>query len=85
MGDTMKKITISYEDVKTQKEAIMWHLQTYGNITSWEAIIKYSATRMSDIIWKMRGRGYSIASEWVTKKDGTRYKVYHYWGDKDER
>lgn len=61
-------------------ELVRKHLLKRKKITSWEAIIKYSATRLSDIIWKMRGRGYSIASEWVTKKDGTRYTVYHYYG-----
>lgn len=59
----MKKITISYEDVKTQKEAIMWHLQTYGNITSWEAIKEYGATRLSGIIFNLRKEGYDIISK----------------------
>lgn len=65
-------------------ELIKKHLQKKKKITSWEAIIKYSATRLSDIIWKMRKRGYSIASVWMTKPDGTRYTIYYYWGDKDE-
>jgi len=63
---------------------IQQHLIKKGKITSWEAILKYSATRLSDIIWKLRNKGYSIASEWVTNKDGMRYTVYHYWGGKDE-
>ena len=65
-------------------EQVKLHLQKKKKITSWDAIIKYGATRLSDIIWKMRRRGYFINSEWVTKKDGTRYTIYHYWGDKDE-
>ena len=29
----MKKIDITKDQVKTQREAIMWHLKTYGKIT----------------------------------------------------
>ena len=65
-------------------ELVRKHLLKRKKITSWEAIEKFRATRLSDIIWKLRGRGYSIASEWVTNKDGMRYTVYHYWGGKDE-
>lgn len=65
-------------------ELVRKHLLKRKKITSWEAIEKFRATRLSDIIWKLRGRGYSIASEWVTNKDGMRYTVYHYWGGGDE-
>ena len=43
---------------KTQK--VLEHLQTYGYITSWEAIDLYGATRLSAIIYNLRNRGYSI-------------------------
>jgi len=65
-------------------ELVKKHLLKRKKITSWEAIEKYRATRLSDIIWKLRNKGYSIASEWVTNKDGMRYTVYHYWGGQDE-
>jgi len=61
---------------------IQQHLIKKGKITSWEAIIEYSATRLSDIIWKLRNAGWDITSEWVTKKNGTRYTVYHWRGQK---
>jgi len=60
------------------------YLQKYKKITTWDAITKFRATRLSDIIFRMRGEGYSIASEWHTNKDGIRYTIYYYWGDKDE-
>jgi len=60
------------------------YLQKYKKITTWDAITKFRATRLSDIIFRMRGEGYSIASEWRTNKDGIRYTIYYYWGDKDE-
>jgi len=67
-----------YELVKT-------YLLDHKKITSWEAIEKFRATRLSDIIWKLRCKGYSIASEWVTNEDGIRYTVYHLiWSAEDE-
>ena len=46
---------------KTSKtEKVLEHLQTYGCITSLEAIDLYKATRLSDIIYKLRNRGYHI-------------------------
>lgn len=43
---------------KTTK--VLNHLQTYGCITSLEAIDLYKATRLSDIIFKLRNRGWKI-------------------------
>ena len=37
---------------KTKK--VMWHLQEYGSITTWEAIKLYGATRLSSIIYNLR-------------------------------
>lgn len=50
----MKKIEITKEQVKSQSDAILWHLKTYGKITSYEAIKEYGATRLADIIFKHR-------------------------------
>ena len=49
------------KEKKTNKtEEVLKHLQTYGCITSLEAIEKYKATRLSDIIYRLRNRGYRI-------------------------
>ena len=32
----------------TKKEKVRQHLLKYGSITSWEAIMKYNATRLSE-------------------------------------
>ena len=68
-----------YEEVKK-------YLLKKGKITSWEAITKFRATRLSDIIYKMRNRGYDIYGIWETNKDGTRYMVYNLnkWGTHQE-
>lgn len=40
----------------TKTKAVMQHLEEFGNITSWEAIKEYGATRLSAIIFNLRHR-----------------------------
>jgi len=79
----MKTIRITREEIKTQKDAILWHLKTYGNITSWEAIKEYGATRLSSIIFDLKDEGYPIETnliDWKTRFGRTtsiaRYQYY---------
>tara|TARA_R110000824_G_C14865478_1_gene641699 strand:+ start:92 stop:370 length:279 start_codon:yes stop_codon:yes gene_type:complete len=64
----MKTITIKSEEVKSQSDAILWHLKQYGSITSYEAIKEYGATRLSAIIFNYRKDGYDIDSIPLVKK-----------------
>ena len=64
----MKSITIKSNEVKSQSDAILWHLKNYGSITSYEAIKEYGATRLSAIIFNHRKEGYDIDSVPLTKK-----------------
>tara|TARA_R110000744_G_scaffold53060_1_gene113479 strand:+ start:359 stop:634 length:276 start_codon:yes stop_codon:yes gene_type:complete len=64
----MKTITIKSEEVKCQADAILWHLKTYGAITSYEAIKEYGITRLSAIIFNHRKGGYEINSIPLKKK-----------------
>jgi len=64
----MKKITIRQGEVKSQSDAVLWHLKTYGSITSYEAIKEYGATRLSAIIFNHRNDGYDIDSVPLKKK-----------------
>ena len=64
----MKTIKIKSEEVKCQADAVLWHLKTYGSITSYEAIKEYGATRLSAIIFNHRKEGYNIDSVPLTKK-----------------
>ena len=41
---------------------VLKHLQTYGTITSIEAINLFGATRLSAIIFNLRKKGYNIIS-----------------------
>ena len=61
-------------------KAVLEHLQKYGSITSWEAIDKYHATRLSAIIFNLKGR-YDIMSVMVTDDEGCRYARYFYYGE----
>lgn len=72
----------------TQKEMVFKHLQEFGSITSWEAIMEYGATRLSDIIYRLRNDGYNIKSETVSTKnrygEHTHFAKYILKGEENE-
>ncbi len=53
----------------TQQQKVLEHLQQNGSITSWEAIMKFHATRLSGIIFNLRKQGYPITSTMETNGD----------------
>lgn len=65
--------------MKTQKQSVLEHLQKRKSITSWEAITLYRATRLADIIFKLKSEGYKIIA--IMKADqltGKRWAEYKY-------
>lgn len=48
---------------KTQKEVVLWHLQNYGKITSWEAIKEYGITRLAALVFYLKEDGHDIETE----------------------
>lgn len=54
---------------KTQK--VKEHLLEHGSITSWDAIEKYGATRLSAIIFNLRKQGYDIRT--IMREETDRY------------
>ena len=60
---------------KSQKDMILIHLQMYGTITSWEAIEKFRATRLSGIIFNLKEEGHNISSK-TENRDGKHWAVY---------
>jgi len=54
---------------ETKTEKVKEHLETNGNITTWEAIQNYGATRLSAIIFNLRKRGFNIISNWQYRID----------------
>lgn len=53
----------------TKFQQVTEHLQNYGTITSWQAIQQYGATRLSDIIFRLRKQGYDIETKTELTKD----------------
>ncbi len=72
----------------TKTQAVLTHLESEGNITSWEAIKEYGATRLSAIIYNLRHKyNMDIENEWIEFTDRygnkSRYAKYIYKrGDK---
>lgn len=59
-----KKIKIqTWDEVKTQREAILYHLKTFKTCTSMEVWQKYKITRLSGIIHNLRNEGYNIETK----------------------
>ena len=54
---------------KTKTGLIKEHLEKRGNITSWDAIQLYAATRLAAIIFNLRKRGMQIHNQDCVKKD----------------
>ena len=54
---------------KTQTTEVLKYMQTHKGITSIQAIEKFGATRLSDIIFRLRKEGYEIETESITKKN----------------
>ncbi len=73
---------------KTQINDIINHLRKHKKITSFEAVNKYGATRLSGIIFQLKERGFVIETEIVNGKNRygnhVRYAVYHLIKDKEE-
>ena len=68
--------------------AILTHLEEKGDITSWEAIREYGATRLSAIIYDLRHRyGLPIENEWIefTDRFGSKSRYVKYTYDKDKK
>jgi len=54
---------------KTKIELVKEHLVTHGFISTWDAIKLYGATRLSDIVYCLKKRGYLIETQLTNGKD----------------
>ena len=59
-------------------KSVKEHLISNGSITSWDAIKKFKATRLSAIIFNLKKKGMNILSKGLIGKDGIRYVQYFY-------
>lgn len=73
---------------KSQITDIIAHLRKYKSITSYEAIRKYGATRLSGIIYILREKGFDIETEMTQGKNRyghiSNYAIYHLIKDIEE-
>lgn len=53
-----------------KSEKIIKHLKEHKEITPWDAIYKYNYTRLSDIIFRLRRKGYDIETINEKNADG---------------
>ena len=71
----------------TKQQLIKEHLLEHGSITSWEAIQRYSATRLAAVIFNLR-KTMDIDTLMVERTDKygnrTQYAKYVLKGNKDE-
>lgn len=60
----------------TKINLVAHHLISKKKITSWEAIERYHATRLADIIYDLKAEGWDIVTDMVKEPSGVRYAVY---------
>lgn len=73
-------INIMFAKSKSQISDVIDLLRKQGYITSYEAIEKFGATRLSGIIFILREKGFGIETEMVKGKNryghSTNYAIY---------
>ena len=74
----LKQISMKTTTFESKTKSVLEHLKAKGSITSWDAINKYHATRLSAIIFILKGRGHDITTEMrYDPETKTRWAVYH--------
>jgi hypothetical protein len=69
--------TYRKECIMSQKDEVLNHLKKGLPITSWEAIHKFRATRLSAIIYDLRKSGLTIITQnLISEKTGKRFASY---------
>jgi hypothetical protein len=61
-GEIVYAETCTAKSRTTKTNQVLNHLKENGSIDSWTAIQQYGATRLSAIIFVLRGRGFDIVS-----------------------
>jgi len=60
----------------TKIDAVYLHLKKHKHITSWEAINLYRATRLADIVYKLKEQGFKIETVMI-RGNKTRFARYY--------
>ena len=66
---------------ETQTNEVLTHFQSKGSLTSWEAIQEYRATRLADIVFRLKKKGHNITTvmEESVNADGERKRYARYY------
>jgi hypothetical protein len=83
-GEIVDAETVMPKGRTTKTNQVLNHLKEYGCIDSWTAIQRYGATRLSAIIFVLRGRGFDIVSYPNSSLDRN-YNVCNYTNYKLEK
>ncbi len=60
---------------RSQTMKILNHLKKYKSINTYDSFLRYGCTRLSARIFDLRKQGFSITTNYITKK-GTTYANY---------
>jgi len=60
----------------TKHAKVVEHFRKHKHITSWEAIQRYRVTRLADVVFKLKCKGWLIATTMVKGRDGTKFARY---------
>lgn len=65
---------------QTQYKIVLDHLRRYGSISSWQAFEEYGITRLSAVIFDLRGAGHNITTvdKTVTTRLGNKTTIAIY-------
>ena len=67
----VKQISLS-----PQQKTILGHLSQRGSISNMEALIVYNISRLSDVVLKLRRKGYNVLTEVREDNAGHKYSRY---------
>lgn len=65
----------------SQEEQVLKYMQTHGKITTMDCFYKLNITRLSEMLRRLRVKGYVIGDRWITKHsgDGTVKRYEEFW------
>lgn len=63
-------------NLSPQQKTILGHLSSGRSISNMEALIVYNISRLSDVVLKLRRKGYSVVTDVRTDNAGHKYSRY---------
>jgi hypothetical protein len=63
-------------NLSPQQKTILGHLSSKRSISNMEALIVYNISRLSDVVLKLRRKGFEVQTEVRTDNAGHKYSRY---------